>query len=184
VSLTITCQSCGNVVEAQRRTKKFCSPNCAQRTRGGYPQKRNCRLCSTEFEVLTTADANRQYCSKSCSKTAQSKTIKGWHEANPDAQREYARKRLQKNPGYWVDKARQERIDTLALLGGACVVCGVTNRYWLHVDYIPTTKDMAYRHPRNIAYIRRHIEKFRLLCANHHYELTLTGKIEGTDITQ
>ena len=28
------------------------------------------------------------------------------------------------------------------------------------------------------------VEIFRILCANHHYELTLTGKIEGTDIVQ
>jgi hypothetical protein len=38
--------------------------------------------------------------------------------------------------------------------------------------------------PRLLAYIRKNKDNFRLLCANHHYELTLTGMIEGTDITQ
>jgi hypothetical protein len=28
------------------------------------------------------------------------------------------------------------------------------------------------------------LKLFRILCANHHYELTLTGKIVGTDIVQ
>lgn len=98
--------------------------------------------------------------------------------------RGYAQRWQAKNPGYYKEKARRERMAIIQLLGGACVVCGVANPYWLHVDYIPTTRDLRYRHPRNVGYIRRNVKDFRLLCANHHYELTLTGRIEGTAITQ
>jgi len=76
------------------------------------------------------------------------------------------------------------RLRILELLGGACVVCGATNPSWLHVDYIPTSRDLKYRHPRHYRYVADHVDDFRILCANHHYELTLTGRIEGTEITQ
>ncbi len=97
---------------------------------------------------------------------------------------QYNANRLAKNPGAWRDQARSGRLRVLAMLGGRCIVCGVTNPSWLHADYIPTSIGKKYRHPRGVAWVRDHIEDFRLLCANHHYELTLTGKIEGTDITQ
>jgi hypothetical protein len=54
----------------------------------------------------------------------------------------------------------------------------------LHVDYIPTMRGSKFRHPRHLRWVMDHIQDFRILCANHHYELTLTGQIEGTDITQ
>lgn len=98
--------------------------------------------------------------------------------------RQYGQTWAAKNAGYYRNKARRERLAILALLGGACVVCGVANPFWLHVDYIPTTRGMRFRHPRNIGFIQRNMADFRLLCANHHYELTLTGCIEGTPITQ
>lgn len=63
-------------------------------------------------------------------------------------------------------------------------MCGVDNPFWLHVDYIPTSRGEQYRHPRHFKYVSEHLDDFRILCANHHYELTLTGRIEGTDITQ
>ena len=92
--------------------------------------------------------------------------------------------RAVKNPGMWREKHRAERSQAIALLGGGCVVCGVTNPNWLHIDYVPTTNGKPYRHPRHLKFIREHEADFRLLCANHHYELTLTGKIAGTPITQ
>lgn len=97
---------------------------------------------------------------------------------------EYRRTYLAKNPGLYREKARRERAESIRLLGGCCCVCGVTNPNWLHVDYVPTNKASPHRHPRHLAFIKRHLTDFRLLCANHHYELTLTGRIEGTDITQ
>lgn len=96
----------------------------------------------------------------------------------------YNKARLIKNPGAWRDKHRRERLEAIRLLGGKCVVCGAINPNWLHVDYVPTTNGKPYRHPRHLKYIREHLEDFRLLCANHHYELTLTGQIQGTEITQ
>ena len=83
-----------------------------------------------------------------------------------------------------MEKSRADRLAILELLGGQCVVCGTDNPSWLHADYIPTTRSLRFRHPRHLAFMREHIEDFRVLCANHHYELTLTGRIEGTDITQ
>jgi hypothetical protein len=129
-------------------------------------------------------DANRQHCSKQCSKNHNAKRIKSWQEANPDSMKLYNANRVAKNPGAWRDKHRTQREKIIGLLGGACAVCGVTNISWLHVDYVPTCRAEQYRHPRHLAYIQKNPEKFRILCANHHYELTLTGAIEGTDITQ
>jgi hypothetical protein len=145
---------------------------------------RLCRRCNSPFLLKSAADANRQLCSQKCAKAQSTKIVKAWLDDHPEAMAQYNRQRVFKNPGYWREKARAERLESLQLLGGKCVVCGVTNPSWLHVDYIPTTRDKAYRHPRGIAYIRRNMADFRILCANHHYELTLTRRIEGTDITQ
>ena len=42
----------------------------------------------------------------------------------------------------------------------------------------------GFRHPRHKKWVLDNIKDFRLLCANHHYELTLSGKIKGTNIKQ
>jgi endogenous inhibitor of DNA gyrase (YacG/DUF329 family) len=183
-TLTITCEGCGEQVAAQRTTKRFCSNRCYRMVTLGYPRSRDCRHCGTAFQVAGRGDANRWHCSKQCAKTRQTKTVRDWQKAHPEEMRGYWQARTIRNPGMWTQKARDERRATLDLLGGACVVCGADNPAWLHVDYIPTTRNMRYRHPRNIAYVRRNLTDFRILCANHHYELTLTGRIEGTDITQ
>jgi len=46
------------------------------------------------------------------------------------------------------------------------------------------SRELRYRHPRHLGFVMANLDAFRLLCANHHYELTLTGAIAGTDITQ
>ena len=182
--LVITCQFCGKEVEAERKTRKYCSALCASRSRTGFPKERTCRQCGKVFQAETRGDANRQYCSQKCSKKANAKNIKGWVSEHPGVMKQYNENRLTRNPKAWNEKHEAERLAILGLLGGKCIVCGVTNPYWLHVDYIPTTRDKPHRHPRHLFYIREHKEDFRLLCANHHYELTLTGMIEGTDIVQ
>ena len=130
------------------------------------------------------SDANRQHCSKRCAKRHHTKTVGDWRKDHPNAMARYNQRRLAKTPGAWKEKARAGRLAIIALLDGHCVACRTSNPLWLHVDYIPTTRDKPFRHPRHLAYIRDHREDFRLLCANHHYELTLTGRIEGVDITQ
>ena len=182
--LTITCQFCHKEVQTERKTRKYCSDLCASRARTGFPKERTCNQCGKTFQVLTRGDANRQYCTQKCSKKANSKNVKGWVDEHPGIMKQYNANRVAKNPKTWQEKWQKERLAILELLGGKCVVCGVVNPNWLHVDYIPTTRNKPHRHPRNIAYIRSHKEDFRLLCANHHYELTLTGAIEGMDITQ
>lgn len=182
--LTITCAYCGVDVLAQRTTKKFCSTQCAQRFARGWPKKRACRHCGLEFEVRERADANRQHCSKECAKNHNAKRVKDWQEEHPGSMGVYNANRIAKDPGAWRSKSRSERERIIAMLGGACEVCDVTNPYWLHVDFIPTTRQSKYRHPRHYAWVSKHRDLFRILCANHHYELTLTGRIEGSDITQ
>ena len=182
--IKIVCLYCGKEVDAQRRTKKFCSPTCAQRHAKNYPKTRKCGECGEEFQVLTRSDCNRRYCSERCAKKHNSKALRIWHKDHPEAQDRYEQTRMAKNPGAWKEKSRQDRLQIIALLGGKCIVCGVDNPNWLHVDYIPTTRGKPFRHPRHLRFIQENIDDFRLLCANHHYELTLTGTIEGTDITQ
>lgn len=145
---------------------------------------RHCLECGKEIRVISRGDNNRHCCSQKCSKKHYAKNTKLWIESHPDAMTKYNKTRTIKNPGVWREKHHQERSKIIELLGGVCVVCGVSNPNWLHVDYIETTRNKPYRHPRHLRYIQDHLIEFRLLCANHHYELTLTGKIEGTDITQ
>lgn len=181
---TVTCQHCGTEFQSQRRTRKFCSTSCSSRAAWVVTKTRTCRHCGKDFIVTGAGDANRQYCSKQCAKKHNAKRIRDWQSEHPEMSSVYRQNQLAKNPGYERKLADARRQKILALLGGACAVCGVTNPYWLHVDFIPTTRGEQYRHPRHYAYVSRHQELFRVLCANHHYELTLTGKIEGSGITQ
>ncbi len=102
----------------------------------------------------------------------------------PEAMKQYNANRAAKDPGVWRRKSGTERVRIVEMLGGRCVVCGAENPLWLHVDYIAGSRGLKYRHPRHIAYVNDHRNEFRILCANHHYELTLSGRIAGTDITQ
>ncbi len=180
----IICAYCGLEVDAIRpKRKKFCSCRCSQRFAKGLPDKRDCRICGKSFPI-NKGDQNRRYCSEKCSKKAYQKSTLRFHESHPEIHNKYNQARLVKNPGAWTEKHRNERLEAIRLLGGECVVCRVKNPNWLHIDYIPTTNGKPYRHPRHLKYIKENLSLFRLLCANHHYELTLTGTIEGTTITQ
>ncbi len=185
----IQCHQCGTTVEAKRPDRKFCSTKCSDAYHNARrsPDKskvRICKWCGAEFPIGNRGDANRRYCSRECAKNSCNKQQSVWHFENPDAMSRYNENRVKKDPDAWKRKDRLGRAEAIQLLGGKCIVCGASNPNWLHIDFIPTQRGLKYRHPRHIRYIREHLGEFRLLCANHHYELTLTGKIEGTDITQ
>ena len=148
----------------------------------GREEKR--KACDSCVLITKPGDANRRYCSQNCAKRAYAKGIGIWREIHKDKVQHYRENRVKKNADLWKDQARSERRRILEALGGKCVVCGATNVFWLHVDYIPTTKGQKYRHSRTLKFTLENLSLFRILCANHHYELTLTGKIEGTDIVQ
>lgn len=178
--MMITCETCQSSYEAKLPTRRFCSALCQQRSKKPAPRQMNCKWCGEPFEASGRADCNRRYCNKRCAKAANNKRVRGWSEA----QKEARAVRIKNDPTYHKKHAGKQRDQILALLGGKCTVCGVDNPHWLHVDYIHGTRGSRHRHPRHFAYVRDHVTDFRILCANHHYELTLTGKIEGTDITQ
>lgn len=148
------------------------------------PFTRACRVCESAILIAKPGDANRKYCSQKCSKRAYAKGIGIWQKLHPERVSHYRAERVKKNADVWKEQARSERRRILEALGGRCVVCGVANPVWLHVDYIPTTRGQQYRHSRTLKYTLTNLHLFRILCANHHYELTLTGKIEGTEIVQ
>jgi hypothetical protein len=181
---TIICQHCGKQFESQRTTRKFCSRACSNRSEWVVTKTRQCRHCGVDFAVNGTKDANRQHCSRACAKNHAAKTVSTWQSENRDRRSIYRANQLTKDPEYERKRWHNRRGRILELLGGCCIVCQVSNPYWLHVDYIPTSRDLKYRHPRHFRYVSEHLEEFRILCANHHYELTLTGRIEGTGITQ
>lgn len=161
----------------------FCGADlhCVSRgsmTSFGMPSIRNCRHCQTQFGVITRGDANRQYCSRKCARKAIEKSTLGFHQRNPSSMVKYNQNRKAKNPGVWTEQHRQGRLKIIAALGGKCVVCGIGNVNWLEVDFCPTTRGKPFRHPRHPGFVLKHLRDFRLLCANHHRELTLTGKIE------
>lgn len=186
-SYTLTCKYCSKEFNASRKDAFYCSDACGQMYRkhqGPKKRQRACKECGTVFKLETRGDANRRYCSSQCAKRAYNKQQSVWHFENPHVMKEYNQNRIKKNPGAWKRKDRLGRAEAIRLLGGKCVVCGVDNPNWLHIDFVSGSRGLQYRHPRHIAYIREHLHEFRLLCANHHYELTLTGKIDGTDITQ
>lgn len=181
------CATCGKSLAGKRPDAFYCSAHCYDtRKRFAGAKERSCKFCGTLFPLKDFSDANRKYCSKACAKRQYTKGIEEWRKKHPGHSKLYNANRLAKNPGAWVEESRRKRAKALELLGGKCVVpyCGATNPYWLHIDYIPTTKGAPYRHSRGVAYVRRNMHLFRILCANHHYELTLTGRIEGTEITQ
>jgi hypothetical protein len=182
--IVVRCQHCGVEFSTQRRTRKFCSRPCSNRSAWLVTKTRQCRHCGGDFEVNGVRDANRQHCSRQCAKNHSAKTVRSWQVDNPEMMKVYRQNQMAKNPSYGRDRAEKRRRDILELLGGACRVCGVTNPHWLHVDFIPTSRGIQYRHPRHFAYVSQHVDLFRILCANHHYELTITGKIDGTGITQ
>ena len=181
-----SCLHCGAGLTG-RPDKKYCNPKCAQRHKNGrqtMPFKRKCLVCETEIVIAQLGDANRRYCSQNCAKRAYAKGVSVWHKLHPERVGHYRAERVKKNADLWKDQARSERRRILEALGGKCIVCQAGNPSWLHVDYIPTTKGQPFRHPRTLRFTLANIGLFRILCANHHYELTLTGKIEGTEIVQ
>ncbi|MER8999967.1 hypothetical protein NKJ52_20785 [Mesorhizobium australicum] len=178
--MNITCETCQTPIEAKRRTQRFCSALCQQRSKRPAPRQMTCKWCGTPFEASGRSDCNRRYCNKKCAKNSNNKRIRGWTVERQERRREL----VAADPAYHRKHADKQRDRILDLLGGKCVVCGAMNRHWLHVDYIHGTRGSQHRHPRHFAYVRDHVTDFRVLCAKHHYELTLTGKIEGTEITQ
>lgn len=186
LAIDLFCGYCKSPMQG-RSDKKFCNPRCAQRHKNGrqeMPFMRKCLVCDAEILISKPGDANRKYCSQKCAKKAYAKGIGIWKELNHEKIYFYQRNRVKKNADVWKEQARSERRKILEMLGGKCVVCGVENPLWLHVDYIPTNKNDPYRHPRTLKFTRENLHLFRILCANHHYELTLSGKIEGTEIVQ
>jgi hypothetical protein len=184
--MTMFCVYCKESIQG-RSDKKFCNPRCAQRYKNGrqkMPFVRECLVCKGDVLIAKTGDANRKYCSQKCAKKAYTKGIGIWKELNHEKLGIYHRDRVKKNAEVYKQQARSERKRILQFLGGKCVVCCVENPSWLHVDYIPTNKGDAYRHSRTLKFTFANPHLFRILCANHHYELTLTGKIEGTSIEQ
>lgn len=178
------CKRCGVDLRGFRSDKVYCSEKCRQRFLSRFPKERHCRYCGSAFKIRTHSDANRQLCSQKCAKKQNAKRLKKWNDEHPDAMSRYNKNRIVKNPGAYKESHRNGRIQIIAALGGKCIVCSVTNHNWLHVDYIQTTRNKPFRHPRHPAYVLKNLNEFRLLCANHHYELTLTRKILGTNITQ
>lgn len=125
-------------------------------------------------------------CSEKCRKIKNNRSIEKFHKNNPNMMKVYNKNRVNKNPDVWKEKWNSGREEIIIKLGGVCSVpeCNVTKHTWLHIDYIPTMIGSKYRHPRHKRWVLDNIKDFRLLCANHHYELTLTGEIEGTNIKQ
>ncbi len=125
-------------------------------------------------------------CSKECRQTKDRASQLKFREANPNVMQKYNKTRVEKNPNVWRDKTGRERLKIIESLGSKCCVehCNVINPLHLHIDYIPTMIGTGFRHPRHKKWVLDNLKDFRLLCANHHYELTITGSIENTDITQ
>lgn len=144
-------------------------------------QEKICTVCDKVY----MGTAVQKTCSEACRLVKYQGYSKKWAEEHPDATKKYTDNRLKRNPDTWRDKQDKERREILAALGGECIVCGNDNPWHLHVDYIPTMVGKGgYRHAKHKRFVLDHLSDFRIFCANHHYELSMSGKIEGTNITQ
>lgn len=146
-------------------------------------KRRSCIICNSEYDAVAPM---QKTCSVECRKVHYASNRKRFHAKNPDSMKVYNRNRKAKNPNVWKDKYHADRNAVIKRLGGKCCVrkCGVKNPLHLHIDYIPTMIGTGFRHPRHKKWMLDNIKDFRLICANHHYELTITGKIVGSKITQ
>jgi predicted nucleic acid-binding Zn ribbon protein len=143
--------------------------------------ERKCVICGHDYYAVAPL---QKTCSLPCRKILWEKNGHVFKERNPRKMQVYNATRLLKDPDTWSRKFKEERLVILQALGGKCIACDATNPNWLHVDYVPTMAGTGMRHPRHKKWVLDHISDFRILCANHHYELTITGKIEGTNIIQ
>lgn len=144
---------------------------------------RICTICSSEYKAVAPL---QKTCSKECRKSKNTTSRHAFHAENPDKQKEYYKNAVKRDPTLNIKRKKRDREEIIALLGGKCCVsyCEVCNPLHLHADYVPTMKNTGYRHPRHRKWMIDNIKDFRLLCANHHYELTITGSIERTNIKQ
>ena len=85
-----------------------------------------------------------------------------WYHDNKDKMSEYH----QSYRARWREKL-------LVILGGKCVICGETNKRWLHLDRIKGGP-----HDRSPKWIHKNIKQFQILCANHHNEKTVYKEIK------
>lgn len=144
---------------------------------------RICTICGSEYKAVAPL---QKTCSKECRAKKDKKHQEVFHSNNPGIMKSYNQTRREKDPDVWKRKYRRDRIEIFNALGGKCCVekCKTRNPLHFHFDYIPTMIGTGYRHPRHKAWVLEHLSDFRLICANHHYELTITGQIEGSPITQ
>lgn len=144
---------------------------------------RNCVLCGAAYIAVSPL---QKTCSAECRKKHYKTLQTDFKLRHPDKQTEYNKNRKEKDPDVWRKKNRSERLEIIKALGGKCCVpeCTASNPFHFHFDYIPTMQGTGLRHPRHKAWVIENLKDFRLICANHHYELTITGKIQGTEITQ
>lgn len=144
---------------------------------------RICIVCEKPYKAVAPL---QKTCSIDCRRKKDRVHQIKFHYRNPDVMKKYNKNRLEKNPNFWIDKGRKEREEIIEKLGSKCCVhyCTVVNPIHLHIDYVPTMIGTGYRHPRHKKWVLDNLKDFRLLCANHHYELSITGSIENTDIKQ
>lgn len=142
---------------------------------------RVCTVCDKPYKAVAPL---QKTCSKECRNIKNIRRNDSYGTKYTDRRDQYAKNRKKKNPDIWKDKNRKERMEIIEALGGECLACGHDNPLHLHIDYIPTMIGTGQRHPRHRRWMLDNLDKLRLLCANHHYELTTTGSIENTNIKQ
>ena len=142
---------------------------------------RVCTICNKNYKAVAPL---QKTCSEDCRNIKNKKLKESYGTKYTDRKKKYAENRMKKNPNIWKDKYRRERLEVIKALGSKCKACGHSNVIHLHIDYIPTMIGTGQRHPRHKKWFMDNLKDLRLLCANHHYELTTTGAIEGTSIKQ
>jgi len=85
------------------------------------------------------------------------------------------KKWLDAHPGYYAEKAKKQRLETIAHYGGKCIYCGDTNTNHLTIDHIygGGNQHRKMLHTQNLfPWLKKHNypEGFQVLCWNHNAE--------------
>ena len=153
---------------------------------------KTCKTCQILKPVsdFTVTDKVRGYYYPHC-KLCQAAKKKAKRQSDPATYNAYQRSYYEKNKEKLLPRARKAnakayrnmKAEILSLLGGKCAVCGITQ--FLQVDHVqgnggehrgrtPNNHTTSLRDIRNAARADEAEGKYQLLCANHHYEKTLT----------
>lgn len=103
-----------------------------------------------------------------------------YYQDNRDTIRDQHRVWNEKNPDFWIDRNRHNRMEVLLSYGGECACCGETRYEFLEIDHINKNgkehrEEMRGAKIHNWLIAHGYPEGFRVLCSNCNQSLAKYG---------